>query len=70
MINMGDEHAAEQQGLTNQPVLPNFGLTIACEKPTLMICPPKLLPLKTYSYMRMQAINKIDQQLTNTKDAP
>ena len=39
----------------DEAVLPNFGFAIACENPTLQLCKPKLLPLKTYTYMRMQS---------------
>lgn len=50
-----------------EPALPTFGLAIACEKPNLQLCKPKLLPLKTYSYIRMQAQakNRLDQELTS-----
>lgn len=49
-------------------VLPSVGLAIACEEPTLQLCKPKLLPLKTYSYMKMQlqAKNKLDRENTKT----
>lgn len=47
-----------------EPILPNFGLTTADEQPKLMLCKPKLLPLKTYSYVRMQiqTKNQLDTQ--------
>lgn len=55
--------SGEGKSINGEPVLPYFGLTIASEKPTLQLCKPKLLPLKTYSYMRMQiqAKNRLDQ---------
>lgn len=50
-----------------EPILPPFGLAIAQEKPSLQLCKPKLLPLKTYSYLRMeiQARNKLDRELAS-----
>lgn len=58
-----NKQQASAKSINNEPVLPNFGLAIAQEKPTLQLCKPKLLPLKTYSYMRMQiqAKNRLDQ---------
>lgn len=41
-----------------EPVLPTFGLAISSEEPCLQLCKPKLLPLKTYSYIRMQIQEK------------
>lgn len=45
------------------PILPNFGVTIASDKMSLQLCRPKLLPLKTYSYMRaqLQVRNRLEQ---------
>lgn len=52
------------KGSNIEPILPTFGLAIASERPSLQLCRPKLLPLKTYSYMRMQlqTKNRLDQQ--------
>lgn len=68
----GNSSAAHgnQEIVTNDPILPNFGVAIGCEKPTLQLCRPKLLPLKTYSYMKMQLQmnNKINQPSTKSND--
>lgn len=44
-------------------ILPCYGLAIASEKPSLQLCKPKLLPLKSYSFVRMQQqnMNRIEQ---------
>lgn len=54
-----------------EPVLPNFGLAIGAEGLSLMLCKPKLLPIQSYSVMRMQILaknqlNNRDNRNTNT----
>ena len=64
---MNEENDKRQPGAglidNNGPILPNFGLAIACERPAMQLCKPKLLQLKTYSYIKMQiqAKNRLDQ---------
>lgn len=67
-VNNSEKQQNQSAAFVSEPVLPNFGLMIACEKPTLQLCKPKLLPLKTYSYMKMQmhSANKIDRQTSKT----
>lgn len=53
-----------------EPIVPTFGLAIASESPCLQLCKPKLLPLKTYSYIKMQlqAKNRLNQGTTTSTD--
>lgn len=53
---------------TNESRLPKYGLPIACDKLGLMLCKPKLLPLQSYSFMRMQmqARHQIDKKNDTT----
>lgn len=52
---MNENKVADSTKQVNiDPILPYFGLAVACERPNLQLCKPKLLPLKTYSYIRMQ----------------
>lgn len=52
------------------PIIPIFGLAIASEQPTLQLCKPKLLPLKTYSFIRMQiqSKNKLNTETTDNSN--
>lgn len=51
-----------------EPIWPRFGLSIGTDGPSLQLCRPKLLPLKTFSYksLQLQAQNRLD--LANKSD--
>lgn len=57
-----DDREASESGHID-PILPNFGVTIASDQMSLQLCRPKLMPLKTYSYMRvqLQVRNRLEQ---------
>lgn len=48
-----------------EPVLPDMGLAIAYDKAHFQLCKPKLMPLKTFSFVKMaQARNKANNVAT------
>lgn len=55
-----------------EPVYPKFGFAIASEEPTMMLCKPKLLPIQSYSYIKMQlqAKNQINTESSRNTDRP
>lgn len=67
-MDLQKEANAKAVSTSIEAALPTFGLAIAREKPILQLCKPKLLPLKTYSYMKMQiqTRNRIDQELPHS----
>lgn len=49
-----------------EPVLPDVGLAIACDAASFQLCRPKLMPLKTYSFVKMsQARTRANNAPTN-----
>lgn len=70
MANKEAEQAQQKaaSSFTNETSLPKFGLPIACDKLGLMLCKPKLLPLQSYSFIRMQmqARHQIDEHTTKS----
>lgn len=66
--NISDDQRKEPS--TNESSIPKFGLPIAIDKMSLMLCKPKLLPLQTYSYMRqqIQARNQLDRKQPTVKE--
>lgn len=67
---MADRQAkdSEEPKRSIEPVWPCFGLSIGADGPSLKLCQPKLLPLKTYSYktLQVQALDRLDMT-TKTK---
>lgn len=47
--------------------LQRSGLSIAYEQPHLQLCKPKLLPLKTYSFIKMLQARQIADNMATTR---
>lgn len=66
MADEGDKEAVSGEPNPDNETLalPQYGLPIANEEPNLMLCKPKILPLQTYSFMKLQiqARNNLDKE--------